>query len=75
MIAAWYCLLAKGFAIQDNMQAVLRAAIASPVDFLRLESIFGELSHSERFVNVYTDMAQSIQTQGVKETLQSCRKQ
>jgi mannitol 2-dehydrogenase len=82
VIAAWcrYLELAdtKGhdYEIEDKMGVVLRTeALASisddPLAFLKIETIFNDLTRSKRFVDTYLLIMNSIRKNGIAETIRN----
>ena len=80
VVAAWcrYLELAgtpgHNYEIQDKMRVVLRdGALASrsgdPLAFLKIETIFGDLVHSKRFVDTYLPVIDALRKQGVEKTI------
>jgi len=80
ILAAWcrYLELAgtpgHHYEIQDTMRVVLQEhAIASfgrdPLAFLKIETIFGDLVHSKRFVATYLPLIDALRKQGVETTI------
>jgi len=80
IVAAWcrYLELAgtpgHEYEIQDNMRDVLHEnAMASvsrdPLAFLKIETIFGDLVHSKRFVATYLSLINGLRKYGVEKTI------
>lgn len=79
IIAAW-CRYSEGFdeagnkyPVEDDLNVILREkALYShqdPLSFLRIENIFGDLIHSEKFTEAYVRALQCIYLKGVIECL------
>lgn len=80
IVAAWcrYLELAgtpgHEYKIQDNMSVVLNenamaSVIRDPLAFLKIETIFGDLVHSKRFVSTYLPMIDGLRKYGVEKTI------
>lgn len=80
VIAAW-CRYAEGinehgkkYPVEDKEEAILREKAHSsrhdPLAFLKIESVFGDLIHSRKFVEAYKDSLQDLYQSGVKKSMQ-----
>lgn len=62
------------FEVQDAIRNELIQAASDSIagdhlSFLKVESVFGDLVHNERFVQKYIDMINKLRTTGIKETI------
>jgi mannitol 2-dehydrogenase len=82
VIAAWcrYLELAgtqgHDYEIEDKMRVILRynarASVSKdPLAFLKIETIFNDLVHSQRFVDTYLPIINSIRKYGIDETIRN----
>ncbi len=79
VVAAW-CRYAEGidehgkkYPVEDKEEEILRekAQISrhDPLAFLKIESLFGDLIHSKKFTETYTDSLQDLYQSGVKKSI------
>lgn len=81
IVACWYCYLERAFdenrfeKIEDTRAKLLfeyikTAKDLSPLRFIDMKPVFGDLSSSDRFTKIFLKLVDQIRKQGIKATLQ-----